>query len=514
MRPEANPVASPWRPPRLTTAWRCRAAAALAAMGFVGSAWAQGLVQGVLGLPVSPAPGEAPALQLRGGVALRLEQVELDGRVWRQLLASDGSHGWTPLPLGAEVPVTAHAVASGFELLPLPPGHADFLSAVGQPVPDAAVGRLLGGSRESHVADTQDLMLPPWLRTSLAPWPHWSIAGVDGYAPLALVRLAWPGPAAGRTDEKPNAGADVRAAARTSSSAAGRARHALAARDLLGGWGLHGLSRAPFLAPLAAPLQGLAPAAGTAALDLSNAPGKPAGRRVLDGAWQGPLCAYRATSAPQGGLAALLCYGQGKTRAFVVQGSNGNQAVAYADDDGLSVTRLEEADLDGDGLPEWLLEVAGLYGDGYYTELWVIDGRSAKSGLRVQRAALSHSSGEMPGATQLAAWGVGSGRSLWVWRSTAEDSRLSTLRYARGGLKPATTPALVVLGTDSTHVAAQQRRLQALAHAPDAMVLPRQTAAGVNWVTALAGSGHRQALRQAASLALPASQVQSLPWRP
>lgn len=321
-----------------TTLRRALATLALAALAC--GSGAQGLVQGVLGLALSPAPGQAPALQVQGGVALRLEQVQLQGRSWQHLLASDGRHGWTAQPLGDERPVSARAQRDGLELLPVPPGHVDFLSAVGQPVPAGATGRLLG--------------------------------------------------------------------------------------------------------------------------------------------------------------------------------TNGTTSVALADDDSLSITRLEEVDLDGDGLPEWVLEVAGLYGDGYYTELWVVDGRNTPGPPRVQRQALSRSSGETPASAQDAAWAIGSDRTLWVWRSAAKGSRLSALRYGRGGLTAAAgqAPALVLLGDDNSAVAAQQRRLQVLATAPGAVVLPRQTAAGLRWITAIPTASAAQAGRWAAEHAMPAVSVRRLPWPP
>jgi hypothetical protein len=466
-----------------------RGLAALALAALAGGCGAQGLVEGVLGLMLSPSPGQAPALQAQGGVALRLEQVQLQGSLWQHLLASDGSHGWTAQPLGAERAVSGRARGDGLELLPVPPGHVDFLSSVGQPVPIGATGRLLGGSRDSQVADTQDQMLPAWLNPSLAPWVRWVMGDVDGWAPLQQVALDWAGysaPADGST------------------------------RSILGAWGLQGLSRAPFLAPVAPALKRLAPADGTPALDLSGAPGQVAGRSVLRGDWQGPLNAYRAASAPAGGLAALLVFGQGKARAFVLQGANGTTAVALADEDSLSILRLEEVDFDGDGRPEWVLEVAGLYGDGYYTELWVVDGRSTLGSPRIQRHALSRSAGENPGGTQNAGWAIGSDRTLWVWRSAATGSRLSALRYGRGGLTAAAgrTPALVLLGEDDSALAAQQRRLQVLTTAPGAVVLPRHTATGLRWITAVPAASPAKAGRWAAERSLPAASVRKLPWPP
>jgi hypothetical protein len=225
---------------------RRRAIALLTLFAVASSSTAQGLVQGVMGLALSPAAGQVPAVLVQGGVALRLEQIQLEGRSWQHLLASDGSHGWTAQPLGGERQVSARAQSDGFELLTLPPGHADFLSAVGRPVPQGAEGRLLGGSRDSHVADAQDQMLPSWLNSGLAPWPHWDMGGVQGWAPLQQVALSWAGDPAPKD---------------------------ASARSLLGAWGLKGLTRAPFLAPLAPALKHLAPADGTLALDLSGAPG-------------------------------------------------------------------------------------------------------------------------------------------------------------------------------------------------------------------------------------------------
>jgi len=213
----------------------------LAGTGLCGPTQAQGLVAGVLGTPVSPAPGQAASQRLRGGLALRLNQVELAGQTWYQLLASDGSHGWTHLPLGAEQPVTARSADRAFELMPLPPGHLDFLSSQGRPLPEGARGRLTGGSLESYVADMQDNQVPDWLSHSLAPWPRWAMGGVEGYAPLPALALSWP-----------SALAVAGAALATP----------IAARDLLGQLGLNGLSQSSFLAPLAPVLHRLAPTAG------------------------------------------------------------------------------------------------------------------------------------------------------------------------------------------------------------------------------------------------------------
>ncbi len=461
-----------------------------------GPAHAQGLISGVLGTAVSPAPGQPPSRRLRGGLALRLNQLAVAGQTWHQLLASDGSHGWTQQALGAEQPVTARTADRAFELMPLPPGHADFLSSVGRPVPEGASGRLTGGSLESYVADMQDNQVPPWLSHSLAPWPRWAMGGVDGYAPLPAMALSWPAALAV---------AGAAAAAPTPPYA------------LLGQSGLEGLSLAPFLAPLAPALQRLAPAAGARALDLSGAPGKAASLRLLQGAWAGPLLAYRAAAAKPGGLSTLLIFGQGKARALVLLDHQGAPMLAHTEDDAMSVASLVEADLDGDGLPEWLLEMVGVYGDGYYSELWIVDGRSSREGLRIHRLPLSRSSGEAPGGAQSAAWWTDPAGQLWVWRSTPKGSRLASWRYARaGGPKAASgSRALLVLGRDEQYVAARQRQLQALASSPGVLaVLPRQTKAGLFWITAVAAPSAAQAARWAAHKGLPSTAVQALPWAP
>ena len=469
---------------------------ALVGAGLSGSGQAQGLVNGVLGIAVSPAPGQPPSARLRGGLALRLNQVEKAGQTWVQLLASDGSHGWTNRPLGAEQPVTARAAGPAFELMPLPPGHADFLSSVGRPVPDGTSGRLIGGSLESYVADMQDNQVPAWLSHSLAPWPQWSMGGVEGFAPLPAMALSWP------------------AARATAGAATGTP---ISARELLGQWGLDGLSQAPFLAPLAPALQRLAPASGARALDLSGAPGKTTSQRLLQGAWAGPLTAYRAEAKSADGLAALLIFGQGKARALVLQGEQGASMLAHVEDDAVSVARLVQADLDGDGMPEWLLEMVGVYGDGYYSELWIVDGRSSRLGLRIHRLVLSRSSGEAPGSAQNAAWWTDpTGGTLWVWRSTSAGSRLALWRYSRtGGPKAAPgSPCLVVLGRDTSHGAGGQRQMQALAASPGVALLPRQTKEGLLWITAVAAPSAAQAARWAAGQGLSNKAVQVLPWRP
>jgi len=468
----------------------------LAGTGLCGPTQAQGLVAGVLGTPVSPAPGQAASQRLRGGLALRLNQVELAGQTWYQLLASDGSHGWTHLPLGAEQPVTARSADRAFELMPLPPGHLDFLSSQGRPLPEGARGRLTGGSLESYVADMHDNQVPDWLSHSLAPWPRWAMGGVEGYAPLPALALSWP-----------SALAVAGAALATP----------IAARDLLGQLGLNGLSQSSFLAPLAPVLHRLAPTAGARALDLSDAPGKAPSQRLMQGVWAGPLAAYRAEAEKADGLAALLIFGQGKARALVLLGHDGAAMLAHVDDDAMSVASLAEVDLDGDGLPEWLLEMVGVYGHGYYSELWIVDGRSSRQGLRIHRLPLSRSSGEAPGGTQTAAWWTDPvGRSLWIWRSTPAGSRLASWRYTRsaGPKAAAGSPALVVLGRDASYVAARQRQMQALAASLAVAVLPRQTKAGLLWITAVAAPNAAQAARWAAQKGLLNQAVQVLPWAP
>ncbi len=473
------------RPAARRSLWPCVVAAALGSSGC--GVGAQGLVQGVLGLTVSPAPGSPRSEALRGGVALRLERVELGGRTWQQLLASDGRHGWTDQPLSAERPVSARASAVALELMPVPPGDADFAGATAVPVAEGRTGTLLGGSRESQVADMRELMRPSWLNPGLAPWPRWEFGGVSGYAPLGAMALSWTPPSGARTAEESTI------------------------RDRLGAWGLEGFSRAPFLAPLAEPLQRHAPREGAPALDLSGLPHKPAGRATLHGAWAGPLFAYRAATAPAGAWAALLGFGQGAARAFRFIGTDGSAAVALANDDDLEVVRIEEADLDGDGRPEWLLEVVGLYGDGYYSELWVVDGRSREGTLYVQRESMSRGPGDNPAAEQDAAWGLNPDRSVWIWRSTARTNRMTQLRYRGGRMANVTAPAaLIVLGVDEQFTSAHQRLLQTLTATPSAIVVPRRTAAGLRWLTALPAPGTAEARRRAAQRGLPPSAVMTL----
>lgn len=485
-----------WAPP----ATRARRYALVLALGLAGANLpfalrAQGLVIGVLGTAVSPAPGQPPSQRLQGGLALRLNRVDVAGQVWSQLLASDGRHGWTPMPLGAELPVTAQAADRAFELMPLPPGHADFLASVGQPIAPGATARLLGGSLASEVADMQDKLIPPWLGHSLAPWLRWAMAGVEGYAPLPAVALWWRAPQPAQS---------------SGAAAAGQPRL------LLGQWGLQGLSRAAFLAPLAPQLQRLAPAPGARALDLSAAPGTPATQRPLQGSWTGPLAAYRGTADKAGSLATLLIFGQDKARALVLLGAGGETMLAYAEEDQMSLARLVEADLDGDGLAEWLLEMVGVYGDGFYSELWIVDGRSSRAGLRIHRLPLSRGSGEVPAKAQDAAWWNHDDGSLWIWRSTPTSSQLGAWRYTRLG-GPQAVPrraSLVLLGTDSDHVAGRQRQLQALASSAGAVLLPRQTPSGLQWLTAVPASSAALAARWAASQGLPTHAVKTLPWRP
>ena len=76
------------------------------------------------------------------------------------------------------------------------------------------------------------------------------------------------------------------------------------------------------------------------------------------------------------------------------------------------MVRAQSIDLENDGTPEWLLEVVGTYGDGYYSMLWVL--RQSAADLQIDRIALSHSSGEVPGPATDAAWWVDSDLKLWI----------------------------------------------------------------------------------------------------
>lgn len=471
------------------------ASMAVVSAGYCEGCQAQGLVQGTLGVELSPAPGQAPAVLLRGGVALQLEQVEFAGQRWQHLLGSDGRHGWTNDQRKAVAPVTARAVAAGFELMPFPPGAPEFLSSVGQPVPDRAEGRLLGGSRDSMVSSTQDQMIPAWLNPTLAPWPRWSMGGVQGYAPLSSVALSWQAP---RVEGELGAVADP-----------------VSASEVLGSLSLDGLSQAPFLTAMASKLQRLAPRSGMKALDLSGAPAQKVSWVTLKGAWQGPQCAYRSTPPLRaGGLAALLCYAQGGARTFVLQGTSGKTLFLHAAEDSLSIARVDEGDLDGDGLPEWVIEVVGLYGDGYYSELWVINGRSSQGQPRIDRQALSRSSGETPSSAQDAAWGIDKDRVLWIWRSTARGGQLTPARYEKRGLTAlaSPTPALVLLGNDDSLPAAQQRNLRSLTPTSAAMMLPLRTPSGLRWLNVIPALTLSEAKRWASDHSVPATAVKRLPW--
>ena len=483
------------------------ASMAVVAAGYCEGAQAQGLVQGTLGVGLSPAPGQPPAVLLRGGVALQLEQVELEGQRWQHLLGSDGRHGWTNDQRKAVAPVTAAAVTAGFELMPLPPGAPEFWSSVGQPVPELAEGRLLGGSRNSLVSSTEDQMIPAWLNPTLAPWPRWSMGGVQGYAPLSSVALSWRAP---RVE-----GALGASGASGASGALGAAADNASASEVLGALNLDGLSQAPFLARMASKLQRLAPRNGAKALDLSGAPAQKARWLTLEGLWQGPQCAYRSTSPPRaGGLAALLCYSQGGARTFVLQASSGKTLSLHAAEDSLSISRVDERDLDGDGWPEWLIEVVGRYGDGYYSELWIVNGRSSQGQPRVDRQALSSSSGETPSAAQDAAWGIDKNRVLWIWRSTARAGQFRPVRYGKRGLSALdwSTPALVLLGDDESLAAAQQRNLRSLTPTSAAMMLPLRTPSGLRWLNAIPALSASEAKRWASDHSLPATAVKRLPW--
>jgi hypothetical protein len=446
---------------------------------------AQTLVSGVFGLALSPAPGDAPARVVQGGVALKLSQTTVNGLVWQHLLASDGQHGWNPQALSSELPVEGRAApGTTLELMPVPPGHGEFLSSLALPVPEGATGALLGGSPTSLVADTASLALPPWLNPDLAPWTEWSLGGVQGWAPLAAMRLSWP--------------------LALPQAATGAAAWLDAAQ-------LKGLTRAPFLAPVARQLQALAPPEGALALDLSGAPATTPGRQPLSGPWDGPVASYRPQATARQGLASLVVLAQGRARAFVWQRPAGEPAVALADDDDLALSRVTLADLDGDGLPDWALEVVGLYGDGYYSELWVVDGRSARGPLRVWRQALSRSAGEAPEKAQDAAWSLGADGTLWLWRAQGQGTRLQAWRLGRQGLTLQRTvaPAWVVLGEDLSHTAAQQRQLQALANhgATDTLVVPQPGPQGLRWQTVVPMRHRAAALQWAKAQGLQAAAV-------
>ena len=485
------------------------------ALAGAGAAWAQaaapvpsapGIVTGVLGLAVAAELGQPPSQQLRGGVALRLAQESRDGLVWTRLLASDGRHGWTLSAPGLVLPVTAGGALPDLELSLLPPGDRDFEAGASVAVPDGSTLQLTGASRASRVARQEDLMVPPWLAATLAPWPLVRFGAKQGYVPLQALALRWP-PVAAATASAP---ASMPQPASASVPLSAHAQ--LAARGLLG------LSQAPFLAPVVLGLRASAPRPGSAMLDLSEAAGRRPGQVRAEGHWDGPLAAYCSAAPLSGALTSLLSFGQGKTRAFVLAGNDSRMqsAVAFVAEDAPYIARVEEADLDRDGLPEWLLEVVGIYGDGFYSELWVVDGRSLSAGLRIARLPLSRSGSEGGNArTQDAAWWVDAAtRTLRVWHSDARGSRLTTQRYAARTLtaqRNADGAALVELGRFESYEAAGQRALQAQGDA--AVVLPLSSDRGLRWSAAVPFASATQARAWKLQRGQSAAAVLVLPLR-
>lgn len=486
------------------------------ALASAGAAWAQavpapalpapGIVTGVLGLAVAPEPGQSPSQQLRGGVALRLAQESRDGQLWTRLLASDGRHGWTLPAPGPVLPVTAGGALPDLELSLLPPGDRDFEAGASVTVPDGSTLQLIGASRASWVARQEDLMVPPWLSATLAPWPLVRFGAKQGYVPLQALALTWPPVTTAAASAPASVPRPAPASLPLGPRAAGRP---WLARVIAG----------TFSGPGGARPARIGTAPGSVMLDLSEAASQRPGRVRAEGRWDGPLAAYCSAAPPPGALTSLLSFGQGKARAFVLDGGDGRRrsaAVAFVAEDAPYIARVEEADLDRDGLPEWLLEVVGIYGDGFYSELWVVDGRSLSAGLRIARLPLSRSAGEGGNArTQNAAWWVDAAtRTLRVWYSDGRSSRLTAQRYAGRTLaarQHAASAALVELGRFKSYEAASQRALQAQGDA--AVVLPLSADGGLRWSAAVPFASATQARAWKLRRGLPAEAVLVLPLR-
>jgi hypothetical protein len=439
-----------------------------------------GMVGGVLGVQLASRPGGPPSRELESNFALLLGSREIDGSVWSHLLGADGTHGWTAKALGQPQPTTAVPASPALSIFSKSPDDPDFDSASEIPLEKGAVANIIGGSTKSRPPSVRSLMIPERLNRSIAPWLELKVGASSGFAPAEWLSLRWP----------------------VENAATGNLA------DRLRQSGFTGITRKPFLDPIAEVLKKAAPTPGTTLQHCESAD-DPLDRRVSSSKWDQPLATILAGDKGSQGL--VVEFADAESVLFTFVGNAGNESHVWIEQGRPYVLRAQLVDLENDGTPEWLLEVVGTYGDGYYSMLWVV--KQSASDLQIDRLALSHSSGEVPGPPTDAAWWVDSDRKLWIIAAGAETTAQS-FSYKHGLVSSPvkrTTKGLVVLSEHPDYDSGMASRLKMsdVANAPG--LFPIRSAGTVHWVVARPFEQVTEAREWASKHSLPAASVLAVP---
>jgi hypothetical protein len=435
-----------------------------------------GMVGGVLGIQLASRPGGLPSRELDGNVALLLGVHEINGSVWYHILGADGAHGWTAKALGQPQPTTAMAASPSLSIFSKSPDDPDFDSASEIPLEKGAVGNVIGGSTTSRPPSVRNLMIPERLNRSIAPWLELKVGNSTGFAPVEWLTLHWP------------------VENLTTGNVADGLRQS----------GFTGITRKPFLDPVTDVLKKLAPAPGTTVRHCESADG-PLDRKVSSTKWDQPQATILARNIQAQGL--FVEFSEGESALFTFVSNGGNESHVWIEQGKPYVVRAQSIDLENDGAPEWLLEVVGTYGDGYYSMLWVV--RQSATDLQIDRIALSHSSGEVPGpATDAASW-VDSDRRLWIIAAGAETTAQS-FTYKHGLVSSSAkgaTKGLVVLSKHPDYDSGMASRFQMSAGVNAPGLFPIRSAGTVHWVVARPFEQVTEAQDWASKHSLPATSV-------
>ena len=435
-----------------------------------------GMVGGVLGIQLASRPGGLPSRELEGNVALLLGVRETNGSVWYHILGADGTHGWTAKALGQPQPTTAVAASPSLSISTKSPDDPDFDSSSEIPLEKGAVGNIIGGSTTSRPPSVRSLMIPERLNRSIAPWLELKVGNSSGFASAEWLSLHWP----------------------VENATTGNVA------DTLRQSGFTGITRKPFLDPVTEVLKKVAPALGTTVQHCESADG-PLDRKVSSTKWDQPQATILAANTRAQGP--VVEFADGESVLFTFIGSAGNESHVWIEQGKPYVVRAQSIDLENDGTPEWLLEVVGTYGDGYYSMLWVL--KQSAADLLIDRIALSHSSGDVPGPATDAAWWVDSDRKLWIVAAGTETTAKSFIykhRLVPYQVKGA-TKALVVFSDNPDYDSGMESRLKMPADTSPPGLFPIRSAGTVHWVVARPFERLTEAQDWAVKHSLPAHSV-------
>ena len=347
-----------------------------------------GIVSGVLGLELSPAPAGPAASTATSDLALIVSTQQAGGATWRRLVIADGTSGWTSRPFETVRAVRVRPATRPFSLLSKSPDDPSFSDAEEIHVAGEVDGQIVGVSERARVAGNEQLMLPERYRRSL-PWLKLKFGSVQGFAPVDWVALLpTPTPVTGPLAE---------------------ALDALEARGLV--W-------RPFLGGL--PSVPVAPETVFELEDPTSAPVMARSSRE----WNALEFSFRDDR----GLMAV--YADGPQRLFRLSREKDVPVDIVLKGDFATPAKVQHTDVNADGAQDWLVEIAARYGDGYYAVLWIIDGRTARGPLRLERLLLSRSTAESASPGVDARWDVLDNGTIQVTRGTADKKQTTVYRYS------------------------------------------------------------------------------------